>query len=79
MFFCKTLAKVPALLCRLGHVPYDCAVSTLTSGCIPYPILKSLTKEKDDFIQSQMWTIGHTSWMYNLLSTPHIINVVEEI
>ena len=30
------LAKVPALSCRLGHVPYDHAFGVLTGGCAPY-------------------------------------------
>ena len=32
----STLAKVPALSCRLGHVPYDHAFGILTGGCAPY-------------------------------------------
>ena len=30
------LAKVPALSCRLGHVPYDHAFGVLMGGCAPY-------------------------------------------
>ena len=30
------LAKVPALLCRLGHVPYNRTFGALRSGCAPY-------------------------------------------
>ena len=51
------IAKIPALSCRLGHVPYDHAFGALTSSCTPhdrahsallinYPLQKSLTKEK---------------------------------
>ena len=52
------LAKVPALSCRMGHVPYDRAFGTLTGGCVPFDrafgalivrslsMQKSLTKEK---------------------------------
>ena len=38
------LVKVPALSCRLGRVPYDRAFGALL--CAPYPLQKSLTKEK---------------------------------
>ena len=34
--FSGGLAKVPALSCRLGHVPYDRAVVALMGGCAPY-------------------------------------------
>ena len=34
--FIKQLAKVPALSCRLGHVPCDHAFGVLTGGCAPY-------------------------------------------
>ena len=52
------LAKVPALLCRMGRVPYDRAFGALTDGCVPFnrafgalivrslSMQKSLTKEK---------------------------------
>ena len=30
------LAKVPALSCRLGRVPYDRAFGALMGGCAPY-------------------------------------------
>ena len=30
------LAKVPALSCRLGHVPYNHGFGILTGGCAPY-------------------------------------------
>ena len=30
------LAKVLALSCRLGHVPYNRTFGALTSGCAPY-------------------------------------------
>ena len=34
--FIIVLAKVPALSCRLGHVPYDHAFGILMDGCAPY-------------------------------------------
>ena len=38
VYFCtyKELARVTALSCRLGRVPYDHAFGTLMSGCTPY-------------------------------------------
>ena len=62
------LAKVPALSCRMGRVPYDRAFSALTGGCAPYDrafgalivhslsITKSLTKEKSAKLQDSNLT-----------------------
>ena len=35
-FFIVLLAKVPALSCRLGRVPYDRAFGALAGSCAPY-------------------------------------------
>ena len=52
------LAKVPALSCRIGYVPYDRAFGALTGGCVSFDrtfealikrflsMQKSLTKKK---------------------------------
>ena len=37
------LAKVPALSCRLGHVPYDHAFGFLTGGYAPYDLFHTIT------------------------------------
>ena len=43
------LAKVPALSCRKGRVPYDRASGAITGGCAPYDralIVRSLSITK---------------------------------
>ena len=57
-YICRLLAKVPALLCRLGRVPYDRAFGALMGGrssirlhlraliVCSLSIKKSFTKEK---------------------------------
>ena len=58
------LVKVPALSCRLGHVPYDRAFGALMSGCAPYDrafgvlIVRSLSIKKK-FDQQKNWYHGN--------------------
>ena len=58
------LAKVPALLCRLGHVPYDRAFGALMGGCAPYNrtfgalIVRSLSITKNVSIKTKILFTG---------------------
>ena len=75
------LAKVPALSCRLGRVPYDRTFGALTCDCAPYDctygalIVRSLsiTKKFDfkkiGFHWNQTCTLQLMSQMHNQRST----------